>query len=162
MNTSGPPKFGHVLFIDRSLASKRLPQILVKMGFEVEIHKDYFVEDLEDDKWIPEVASRKWVILSGDKRLAVEPLNKKAVCDSKSQVLLVTDSNSLPEQWAASIIVGRYRIQELLDKHPGPSFIKIGKQARDHVQVVKEHITEAKSNPIPPVTHHAKMETDEA
>jgi hypothetical protein len=110
------------------------------MGFEVEIHNTYFVHDEDDDKWIPEVSARKWVILSGDKRLSVEPLNKEAVRSSNAQVLLVTDTNSLPEQWAASIIVGRYRIQELLDKHPGPVFIKIGKQAREHVNVAKEHL----------------------
>ena len=139
-NTSGPPKFGHILFIDRSLASKRLPQILERMGFEVEIHKTYFVHDLDDDKWIPEVSARKWVILSGDKRLASELPNVEAIRANKSQVVLVTDSNSLPEQWAASMIVGRTKIQELLDKNPGPVFIKVGKQAKDHVQVVKDHL----------------------
>ena len=110
------------------------------MGFEVELHKSYFVHDADDDQWIPDVAARRWVILSGDKRLAVEPLNKEAVKMSRAQVLLVTDTNSLPEQWASSIIVGRQKIQELLGKNPGPVFIKIGKQARDHVNVAKEHL----------------------
>ena len=52
----------------------------------------------------------------------------------------MTDTNSLSEQWAASIIVGRRRIQELLEKHPGPVFIKIGKDAREHVNVAKSHL----------------------
>jgi hypothetical protein len=134
------PKFGRVIFIDRSLASKRLPKLLERMGFEVELHNTYFVHDEMDDKWIPQVSARQWVILSGDKRLSVEPLNKEAVRASNAQVLLVTDSNSLPEQWAASIIVGRYEIQRLLDKNPGPVFIKIGKQAKDHVHIAKEHL----------------------
>jgi hypothetical protein len=69
------------------------------MGFEVELHNTYFVHDEDDDKWIPDVAARKWVILSGDKQLCVEPLNKEAVKESKAQVLLVTDTNSIPEQW---------------------------------------------------------------
>ncbi len=110
------------------------------MGFEVELHNNYFVHDEDDDRWIPEVAARQWVIPSGDKRLSVEPLNKEAVKQSKAQVLLVTDTNSLPEQWAASIIVGRFRIQELLDRNPGPVFIKIGRQAKDHVAIFKEHL----------------------
>ena len=114
--------------------------LLERMGFEVELHKNYFVDDADDDQWIPEVAARQWVILSGDKRLSVEPVNKDAVKASKAQVLLVTDTNSLSEQWAASIIVGRRRIQELLEKHPGPVFIKIGKDAREHVNVAKSHL----------------------
>jgi hypothetical protein len=138
--TSLQPKFGRVIFIDRSLSQKRLPALLERMGFEVELHNTYFVHDEDDDKWIPDVSARNWVILSGDKRLAVEPLNVEAVRASKAQVLLVSDTRCLPEQWAASIIVGRYRIQELLDKHPGPVFIKIARHAKEHVQPHKQHI----------------------
>jgi hypothetical protein len=138
--TSLQPKFGRVIFIDRSLSQKRLPALLERMGFEVELHNTYFVHDEDDDKWIPDVSARNWVILSGDKRLAVEPLNVEAVRASKAQVLLVSDTRCLPEQWAASIIVGRYRIQELLDKHPGPVFIKIARHAKEHIQPHKQHI----------------------
>ena len=110
------------------------------MGFEIEIHKDYFVHDEDDDKWIPVVSARNWVILSGDKRLSMQAINIEAIRSSRAQVLLVTDTNSLPEQWAASIIVGRSRIQELLDRNPGPVFIKIGKQAKDHVEVGRNRV----------------------
>jgi hypothetical protein len=114
--------------------------MLERMGFELELHNNHFVHDEDDDKWIPVVASRKWVILSGDKRLTSQPVNKEAIITSRARVLLVTDSNSLPEQWAASVIVGRVRIQELLEKHPGPMCIKIGKHAKEHVNVAKEHV----------------------
>jgi hypothetical protein len=105
------------------------------MGFEIELHNSYFVPDELDDKWIPEVAGRKWVILTGDKRIATEPINKAAVIASCAQVIMVTDTNSLPEQWAASIIVGRMRLLQLLDKHPGPVFIRVGKHSNEHVKV---------------------------
>jgi hypothetical protein len=134
------PKFGRVIFIDRSLASKRLPEMLERMGFEVERHKDHFVHDEDDDKWIPPVSARQWLILTGDKRLSKEPANIEAVLTSRAQVLVVTDSNSLPEQWASAVIVGRQRIQELLDKNPGPTFINIGRYAKDHVNLNKPNL----------------------
>jgi hypothetical protein len=120
-------------------------EILERMGFEVERHKNHFIHDEYDDKWIPPVTSRQWVILSGDKLLSRDAVNIEAVRSSKAQVIMMTDTNSLPEQWAASIIVGRHRLQELLDKHPGPVFIKVGKQAKDHVQVVRAESLERRS-----------------
>lgn len=112
--------------------------MLERMGFEVELHNSYFVHDELDDKWIPEVAGRKWAILTGDKRISVDPVNRAAVMSSKAQVIIVSDTNSLPEQWAASIIVGRLRLLELLDKHSGPVFIKVGRYAKDHVTIKDE------------------------
>jgi hypothetical protein len=145
--TSKPPKFGRVIFVDRSLASKRLPAMLERMGFEVELHNRYFVPDAEDDIWIPEVAARQWVILTADKRLSVEPLNKEAVRSSNAQVLLVSDGKSLPEQWAACLIVGRLKIEQLLDRNPGPVFIMISKHAGDHVNVSRHRAVSAASGP---------------
>lgn len=136
------------------------------MGFEVERHKNHFVHDEDDDKWIPPVTARQWVILSGDKRLSRDPVNIEAVRSSKAQVVMMTDTNSLPEQWAASIIVGRHRIHELLDRHPGPVFIKVGKQAKDHVQVVRADAlarrAEAPSTPAPTNTPEAKEPSTES
>lgn len=129
------------------------------MGFEVELHNNHFVHDEDDDKWIPQVAARQWVILSGDKRLAVEPSNKEAVRDSKAQVVLVADTNSIPEQWAAAIIVGRFRLHELLDRNPGPVFIKIARQAREHVTLFKEHLYGDKSAESAPSKENTQDET---
>jgi hypothetical protein len=59
---------------------------------------------------------------------------------------LVTDSNSLPEQWAAAVIMGRRRLEELIIKNHGPVFIQLGQQAKDHVTIVKKYLFEESSN----------------
>ena len=87
-----------MVFIDRSLGAKRLPDFLRRLGFEVEIHKDHFKQEEDDHNWIPPVVGRGWIILSGDKRLSKDAENLAAVKSSKAQVLLVSDTNSVPEQ----------------------------------------------------------------
>jgi PIN like domain len=126
------------------------------MGFEIERHKEHFRHDEADDVWIPQVAARQWVILSGDKKLSKHTANIEAVRSACAQVILVTDSNSLPEQWAAAMIMGRHKIAELLEKHSGPIFIQLGQQAKDHVRIVKSHVLEKNPEavqPAPPAPH---------
>ncbi len=57
---------------------------------------------------------------------------------NNSQLILVTDTNSLPEQWGASIILGRRKIMELLERNPGPSCVRVGKEANDHVRLKRD------------------------
>ena len=66
-----------------------------------------------------------------------------AVLTSKARVILTTDNNILPEFWAASFIMGRRKISDILDKNPGPLFIQIGHCGSDHVRIVKQHITKS-------------------
>ncbi len=115
--------------------------ILRTVGFDVHLHKDYFKDDEDDNVWIPDVRARGWVILSSGKRTAKGALNVRAVLDSKAQVVMSSDNNTLPEFWGAAFITGRIRIGELLDQNPGPVYIQMSQHSRDHVNVRKQHIT---------------------
>jgi PIN like domain len=115
--------------------------MLRAVGFQVYVHKEYFKDDTDDDIWIPSVQGRGWVIFSNDKRIARDPINVRAVLHSKAQVIMTSNNNTLPEFWGAAFIVGRMRISDLLVSNPRPVFIQIGEHARDHVQLVKQHLT---------------------
>lgn len=115
--------------------------MLRSAGFEVNTHQDYFKDDTDDDIWIPSAQGRGWVIFSSDKRIARDPLNIRAVLDSKAQVIMTSNNHVLPEFWGAAFIVGRMKIANLLIDNPGPAFIQISEHAGSHVQVVKQHLT---------------------
>jgi len=120
--------------------------MLRAVGFKVYVHSEYFKDDTDDDVWIPSVQGRGWIIFSSDKRIAKDPLNIRAVLDSKAQVIMTSNNNALPEFWGAAFIIGRMRIARLLENNPGPVFIQIGEHAHEHVQVVKQKLT----HPRPP------------
>lgn len=54
-----------VFFIDRDLGRHILPGALERAGFVVERHDLHFEPDTPDEVWIPQVAQRGWVIVSG-------------------------------------------------------------------------------------------------
>jgi hypothetical protein len=59
--------------------------------------------------------------------------NKQAVIDAKCKLFLLTDTNSLPEEWASAIILGREKISSVVRKNEGPFFATISKRSDTHV-----------------------------
>jgi hypothetical protein len=110
-----PLNFTRTVFIDRSFGGHRLAGVLGGVGFDVRVYRAIFDDDEDDHIWIPDVASRGWVIFTSDKRISKDPINVQAVRKSKAQVVMSSDNNTLPEFWGAAFIVGRMKLSELLD-----------------------------------------------
>ena len=129
-------RFEHELFLDRT-HGKRLGALLRRVGFKVrpiyEVYPGTAHERVSDPEWIKLCGENGWVAVSGDKRLETVPENRQAVIDAKAKVFVLTDSGSLPEIWAAAIIVGHYRMSEVIDGNSGPFFVNIGKRSDHHV-----------------------------
>ena len=53
----------YTFFLDRASESKRLRTALQAIGARVEVHRDYYVDDEDDQVWLPEVAAKAWVII---------------------------------------------------------------------------------------------------
>jgi hypothetical protein len=58
-----------VLFVDHALGTKSLPNALRERGFSVEVLSDHFSVKAVDIDWIPKVAEKGWVILTKDKHI---------------------------------------------------------------------------------------------
>lgn len=119
------------MFLDRTHGG-RIVGILRNAGFvvnpiqEVYPNKHQFVTDPE---WLQKCAENDWIVVTGDKRIETAPENREAVIKSRARVFILGDSNSVPEEWAAAIIVGHHRIQEILDANLGPFFVSVRKRA---------------------------------
>jgi hypothetical protein len=148
------PKFERDLFLDRT-HGKRMVDVLRRVGFQVhpirEVYPDNAHEKISDPEWIILCGKNNWIAVTGDKRLETVPENRQAVIDAKLKVFLLAESNSPPEVWAAAIMIGHYRMQEIIDANPGPFFVNIGKRADGHVARLRlpPHY---KAPDIPPVT----------
>lgn len=134
--TDLPHKLGHELFIDRT-SSKRLVEILRRVGFSLQSIYDVYPngqdERVRDPDWIKQCGENNWVVITGDKRIETVPENRQAVIDARARVFLLNDSNTKPEVWAAAILLGQYKMQDILDATVGPFFVTIGKRCDSHV-----------------------------
>jgi hypothetical protein len=129
-------RFDRNIFLDRTHGG-RFVTLLRDVGFMVnpikEIYpngKDQFIRDPD---WIRLCGERNWVVVTGDKRLETVPENRQAVIDAKARVFILMDTQSLPEEWAAAVIVGQERMQEILEANSGPFFVNISKRTGSHI-----------------------------
>ncbi|MBW4511803.1 MAG: hypothetical protein KME64_35665 [Scytonematopsis contorta HA4267-MV1] len=58
-----------IFFIDRSLGKHHVANALRGNGEVVEIHDEHFSQSEQDVTWLPDVASRGWIILTADQNI---------------------------------------------------------------------------------------------
>ena len=79
-----------------------------------------------DAEWIAECGSFRWVVISGDKAIERVPEERQAVINGRCKVFMFEDSHTTrTEDWAASFIVARERIAEIVNKGNGPLFVTV-------------------------------------
>jgi hypothetical protein len=132
-----PHKLAQTMFLDRT-SSKRLVTILRQAGFVFQTIYDVYPnnahEIVEDTEWIKKCGDNNWIIVTGDKKIETNVLNRQAVIDAKAKVFLLNDSNSKPEVWAAAILLGQYKMQDIIDATQGPFFVTVGRRCDSHIQ----------------------------
>ena len=112
-------------------------EMLRRVGFTVhpifEVYPGTTHESVSDPEWIRLCGDNGWIVISGDKRLETVPENRQAIIEAKAKAFILSDSGSRPEIWAAAIIIGHYRMLEIIDANDGPFFVSIGKRSDGHV-----------------------------
>ena len=68
-----------IYFFDRTFG-RSVPLALSLLGLRVELHDAHYAQDTGDDEWLPEVASKGWVVLTED-RLEKNELATRAIMD---------------------------------------------------------------------------------
>jgi hypothetical protein len=53
-------------FLDHQIGRYQVAEMLRAAGAKVEVHLDHFLGDMPDIEWIPEVARRRWVLITKD------------------------------------------------------------------------------------------------
>jgi hypothetical protein len=121
----------------------------------VALHEHGFAPETQDDVWIAECGKQGWVILSGDKGLERNPINRAAVTAAACKVFIFTDNSSKAEEWAAAVIMARRQIARIIDKNNGPFYVHIGKESHSHLSAVRfvgsggRKIIEESKNAVP-------------
>ena len=76
------------MFLDHNLGNKQLPGLLKLAGFKIECHLTHFAAEEMDDVWIRQCAERGWVIITSDKKIEKDPINRQAVRVAGKNLLL--------------------------------------------------------------------------
>jgi hypothetical protein len=114
-----------------------MPSMLRSVGLQVKCHRDYFQPEEEDHIWIPQCAANGWIIITSDKGIENDPVNRQAVLESKARVFIMDDNNSRAGCWAAAIIVSRTRIFQIVFDNDGPFFMDVSRETSMLVKTLR-------------------------
>lgn len=79
-------------YVDRCLG-KVVVTALRAAGATVEAHDDHFAQDAPDERWIPDVAERGWVILTKDKNIRRRAGERETVVTAQARIITLTSGN---------------------------------------------------------------------
>ena len=79
------------LFIDRNSGGRIFRDLLTAKGLRVVLHDDEFPQAAADEDWLPAVAQKGWIIITGDNATTKSPLFLQQLNDSQAHVLFFSD-----------------------------------------------------------------------
>jgi hypothetical protein len=112
----------YTFFLDRASESKSLRAALQAIQARVEIHRDYYTEDEDDQVWLPEIAAKGWVIISQDQ---FNELEREAIRNAGGRAFLIVEGSKTGDEQAAIVVGAMRRMLRMLKAVPAPFIARI-------------------------------------
>jgi len=128
-----------------------MPALLKEAKLNIRWHEaeGFSAKETKDAPWIRAVADKGYVIITSDKRIETDPVNRLAVIESKAKVFLLDEGSQRPIHWAAAIIVSKDRIYETVRDNPGPFFMSITRKTSSMVYRFRVPELDSANGPTP-------------
>lgn len=112
----------YTFFLDRASESNDLYEALKEKGARVERHRSYYEPDEDDSMWLPEVASKGWIIISQDQ---FNELERQAIRNARGRAFLIVNAEMMSKDEAKMIAAALPKILRILRANPGPFIARI-------------------------------------
>jgi len=125
-----------VLYLDENLHNcKPILEALVQHGVRHERHCQHFAPGTEDTEWLPLVGEKGWVLLTKDKRIRYNELEKLAVRQHKIREFYFSSGNYSGVEMAEMLIAALRDIARIYRKENPPFIASIPKSGRVSVRL---------------------------
>jgi hypothetical protein len=113
-------------------------EALVHNEIHHERHGEHFPAGTEDSIWLPFVGQKGWILLTKDKRIRFNDLEKQAVIANRVREFYFTSGNFNGEAMAALLAVALPEMFRLCRMHRPPFIASITKAGNVHVRLQAE------------------------
>jgi len=113
-------------------------QALVHNRIHHERHRQHFPPGTEDSVWLPFVGQKGWILLTKDKRIRFNDLEKQAVIANRVREFYFTSGNVSGEEMAALLVVALPEMIRLCLKHRPPFIASLTKAGNVHIRLAEE------------------------
>ncbi len=115
-------------FADRS-SGKQLAERLKEIDLNIEKHDDHFEQNTLDVVWLEECGNRDWVIISSDKAIKKNFLEKQALMKSNLASFFFTTANLISEQQFQIVEKAIKRIANVISSNKKPFIARLDKES---------------------------------
>lgn len=92
-------------FLDYQIGRYQAAEALRAAGAHVEVHIDHFHQAAPDVEWIPEVGRRGWVLITKDKNIRRNPLERAAYENARLRGFVLTGTDMGGKEVADLLVV---------------------------------------------------------
>jgi hypothetical protein len=120
-----------VLYLDENLHNcKPILEALAQHGVKHERHGQHFPPGTEDTVWLPLVGEKGWVLLTKDKRIRYNELEKLAVRQHKIREFYFSSGNHSGAEMAEMLVAALRDMTRIFRKHKPPFIASIPKSGK--------------------------------
>ncbi len=114
-----------IIFIDRSICSRYVPDALRAAGETIEIHDDHFERNATDEKWLATIGRRGWIALTKDRAIGNRTLQRLMVAKLGVRLFVFVSGNMSGKTMAEAIVSATKKIHRLTARYDPPFIAKI-------------------------------------
>jgi len=119
------PHESSIFFVELSLGSTKVCDRLREAGAKIEIHKDHFKEDEDDQVWLREVGVRGWACLMKDERIRYRAVELEALIQGKIPAFVFANGNLSAQTMAEAFAKALPKMKRYVGKYQTPFIAKV-------------------------------------
>jgi hypothetical protein len=132
--SQSPPE-DFVLYLDENLCnSKAILETLTKLGVRFEQHLSHFSRGTPDEDWLPLVGKNQWVLLTADKRMRYNLLEKRALEKNNVREFVFASGNMSGQEMAAALELGIRKMVKIYLRIDPPFVAAIMRNGEVHLR----------------------------
>ncbi|MCC7383931.1 MAG: hypothetical protein IT384_18960 [Deltaproteobacteria bacterium] len=120
----------YTFFIDRCLGERTVPEALRAEGYAIRLHSELFEDAIEDAVWLPEVGRRNLVVLTKDRAIRRNKIERDAILTAGVVAFLLSSGDATAQAMASTIIGAMRSIHRALRRFPAPFIATVTAQGR--------------------------------
>lgn len=109
-----------IFFIDRCLGRNDVRIQLEEAGAILELHDDHFGSEIDDVIWVRDVSKRGWVILTKDKAIRRNSLERQTLIECDAAAFILTAKGLDGKHQGEAFRAALPRMQTLVSKYSRP------------------------------------------
>jgi len=118
----------YTFFVDRALGGKVIVGALRDAGVQAEACDAHFEPNAEDAAWLPVVGQRGWVLLTKDKAIRTNALERNALISNHVAAFMLGGGNIPGAEMARIFIASLRSMQRALRRYEVPFIASISKR----------------------------------